>query len=100
VVLAPPLLFLELVDVAARRWGWEQSELVELVELVATLRFEVVEPDLPQVARWAGRGLTAYDASYIALAEAEAATLVTEDEVIVATAPRVTRSLSGEDRRH
>lgn len=47
---------------------------------------------------WTARGLTAYDAAYVALAEAEAVRLVTDDDRILAVAPAVAMSLSGVDR--
>ncbi len=95
-VFAPPLLWLELLNVAGRRWRWDETALTQLAEGLADLGFEVVEPDLPAVARWTAAGLTAYDAAYVAVAELEAVTLVTDDDQILATAPEVARRL-GED---
>lgn len=86
IVLAPPLLFLEVVNVAGRRWRWAETALVELAANLDELGFEVVQPELARVARWTACGLTAYDAAYLAVAEASGARLVTDDELIVTTA--------------
>jgi hypothetical protein len=53
------------------------------------------EPDLGRVARWTARGLTAYDAAYVALTDAEALPLVTDDDEIVRVAPEVAFALEG-----
>ncbi len=42
-VLAPLLLWLELLNVARRRWTWPQSQLKELAVTLAQLGFEVLE---------------------------------------------------------
>ncbi len=92
-VLAPQLLALEFLNVAGRRWGWDAHRLVGLAVSIAEIGFEIREPDLESVARWTGGGLTAYDACYVALAESEAISLVTDDELILATAPDITIAL-------
>ena len=92
--LAPALLWLELLNVAARRWGWPQSQLEQLAVTLEQLGFEVLEPELARVARWAANGLTAYDAAYVAVAEHAGAQLITDDEQIVAIAPGVATALS------
>jgi predicted nucleic acid-binding protein len=97
VVLAPTLLRLEIVNVAARRWGWGEEALVALAAALDELGFELTEPDLSRVARWAARGLTAYDAAYVALAEAEAARLITDDDFIVGTAADIATALAALD---
>jgi len=89
VVFAPPLLRLEIVNVAGRRWRWAEDALVELGAALDELGLELMEPDLGRVARWTARGLTAYDAAYVALADAEALPLVTDDDGIVRVAPQV-----------
>jgi predicted nucleic acid-binding protein len=93
-VLAPPLLRLEAVNVAGRRWGWEEAALVVLAHGMDELGFEFVEPRLDRVAVWAARGLTAYDGAYVALAEAEAIPLVTDDDLILSAAPAVATALA------
>jgi predicted nucleic acid-binding protein len=92
-VLAPPLLTLELLNSAARRWGWDEHQLVELAQTLEQISFERVDADPVAVARWAARGLTAYDAAYVAVAEQTGATLVTADAEILARAPGVAEPL-------
>ncbi len=95
-VFAPSLLLLEIVNVAGRRWGWQETALAELAASLDALGFELVEPDLSRVARWTARGLTAYDAAYVAVAEAATIELVTDDELILAVAPGVAMPLADE----
>jgi predicted nucleic acid-binding protein len=78
-VIAPPLLWLEIINVAARRWRWDSSQLEALAASLSELGFELVEPEPEAVARWAGRGLTAYDAAYVAVAEETGAPVITDD---------------------
>ena len=93
-VLAPPLLWLEIVNVAARRWDFTQPKLEQLAKSLTNLGFEVVEPDIAAVASWAARGLTAYDAAYVAVAEQAGAELISDDEQIVRVAPKLTTTLA------
>jgi predicted nucleic acid-binding protein len=86
-VLAPPLLWLEVLNVAARRWRWTQDQLEQLATSLPELGFEVLEPELPDVARWTACGLTAYDAAYVALAERTGVELITDDAEVVRLAP-------------
>ncbi|MGH2916517.1 MAG: type II toxin-antitoxin system VapC family toxin [Solirubrobacteraceae bacterium] len=92
--LAPPLLALEVVNLAARRWRWPQARLERLAEALALLRFDLVEPDLATVARWAARGLTAFDAAYVAVAEQAGAQLITDDDTLVRAAPGLAVALA------
>lgn len=94
-VTVPTLLFLELLNVAGRRWGWDESALLELADSLGDLLFEVAEPELQAVAAWVARGLTAYDAAYVALAEERGLPLVTDDQTIVAIAGELARPLTG-----
>jgi predicted nucleic acid-binding protein len=94
-VFAPPLLGLEILNVAGRRWRWIESDLVELALALNELGFELIEPELSRVAYWTARGLTAYDAAYVAVAEANKAPLVTDDDRIVAVADEVATALAG-----
>jgi predicted nucleic acid-binding protein len=92
-LVAPALLYLEMLNAAARRWRWDAAELRNMAHELSALPFVITEPGLEAVARWASRGLSAYDASYVALAEQRGATLVTTDEQIVAVAPAIARHL-------
>jgi predicted nucleic acid-binding protein len=92
-VIAPSLLWLELLNVAARSWRFPQSELEELAATLSMLSFSTVEPELPMVARWASRGLTAYDAAYVAAAEHAGVHLITDDDEIVRIAPSIATAL-------
>lgn len=94
IVFAPPLLRLEIVNVAGRRWRWDEAALVDLAAALDELGFEQTEPDLVRVARWTARGLTAYDGAYVALAEAVGTQLVTDDELIVEIAKEVAQPLA------
>ena len=95
-VFAPSLLLLEIVNVAGRRWKWEEAALIELAASLDALRFEVVEPELARVAAWTGRGLTAYDAAYVAVAETAGIELITDDQRILGVALGVAIPLAGQ----
>lgn len=95
-VFAPWLLLLEIVTVAGRGWGWEETALTELAGSLDALGFELVEPDLSRVAAWTGRGLTAYDSAYVAVAESAGVELVTDDERVLAVAAGVAIPLAGQ----
>lgn len=88
-VLAPSLIHLEILNVAGRRWGWGADALQELAEALDDLSLDLIDPELPAVARWAAAGLTAYDAAYVAVAEAAAVPLLTRDETILGRAPGI-----------
>ena len=92
-LLAPPLLYLEVVNVAARKWQWQEQALVELVHQLERSGVAFDEPPPVGVARWAARGLTAYDASYLALAEAHECRLVTADSRILERAADIAAAL-------
>jgi len=92
-LLAPPLLCLEVINVAARKWGWQEEALVELARELERSGVVLEEPPPAAVARWAARGLTAYDASYVALAEVYECRLVTADEGILGLAVDIAMSL-------
>ncbi len=64
-----PQMFLEMVNIAGRRWLWEESQLLELAGALADLGFDIGEPELRSVTAWTARGLSAYDSAYVALAE-------------------------------
>jgi len=93
-VAAPPLLRLEIVNVAGRRWKWGEDALVTLAIALDELGFEFEDPELARVAAWTAQGLTAYDAAYVALAEARATQLITDDDVITSLAGDVATALA------
>lgn len=88
-VVVPPLLVLELLNVASRRWAWDEGQLRALVTATEELGFEFALPEWAQVASWVARGLTAYDATYVALAERHRLQLITDDSTIAAIAPDI-----------
>jgi predicted nucleic acid-binding protein len=93
IVTVPSLLFLELLNVAGRRWSWNEDALTQLASALDEIEFEVGEVELVSIASWTSRGLTAYDAAYVALAEARGVPLVTDDDTILSIAPNVARAL-------
>jgi predicted nucleic acid-binding protein len=93
-VAAPPLLRLEILNVAGRRWNWSAGALVELAGSLDDLGFEFEDPELSRVASWTARGLTAYDAAYVALAEGRATPLITDDDLIVSLAGDLATALA------
>ena len=93
-VLAPPLLWLEVLNVAARRWRWTEDQLERLATSLPELGFELFEPELSGVARWAAHGLTAYDAAYVAVAEDVGVELITDDAEIVGVASGLAAALA------
>jgi predicted nucleic acid-binding protein len=92
-VFAPALLWLEVINVAARRWRWGLSQLEQLAGLLPRLGFMIADPELHRVARWCGMGLTAYDAAYVALAEQTAIELITADRDLCRVAAPITTFL-------
>lgn len=93
VVVVPSLLFLELLNVAGRRWGWDEAALLGLAAGLEDLRFEVFEPGPSTVATWVARGLTAYDAAYVAVAEERGIRLVSDDRTVLAVATDIAHPL-------
>lgn len=92
-VLAPPLLWLEIVNVAARSWRWNGKQLDRLAAALPELGFEQVQPGLPRLAAWAASGLTAYDAAYLTVAEEAGVALITDDAAILGAAPEIATPL-------
>jgi predicted nucleic acid-binding protein len=82
------------LNVAARRWSWDERALVKLVATLRAFRFDIRDSQIERVASWAARGLSAYDATYVALAEAEGIELITDDDLILDVATGVARRLS------
>lgn len=95
-VVVPPLLFLELLNVAGRQWRWSEDALLRLTTRLEELLFEIIEPELGGVAAWVARGLTAYDAAYVALAQQRDVPLVTDDAQVISLAAGIARrAISG-----
>lgn len=94
IVFTPPLLRLEIVNVAGRRWRWREAALVDLAAALDELGFEQTEPDLVRVARWTARGLSAYDSAYVAVAEAIGTRLITDDDLVVEIATDTAQRLA------
>ncbi len=92
-LVAPSLLGLELVNVAARSWRWSPEAMTSLVADLSALRIRVVDPLLACVADWTSQGLTAYDATYVALADSRGCALVTTDADILNRAAAIARPL-------
>ncbi len=88
-VTVPALVFIELLSLAGRQLRWAVDELTELTDRIQKSGFDVLEPDLARLATWVARGLTAYDASYVALAEQLEVPLATGDRLILELAPRL-----------
>lgn len=97
-VTVPPLLFLELLNTAGRRWGWPPGQLGDMVGWLLAAGFRVHDPDLRRIAHWTGEGLTAYDACYVALAEERRTVVVTADERILAVAGALAEPLAPAER--
>jgi predicted nucleic acid-binding protein len=94
-VFAPPLLWLEIVNVAARRWRWSTRQLDDLTAQLPALGFVMFEPALAGVSRWAAAGLSAYDATYVAVAEEAGVPLITDDAGILKVAVDLARPSAG-----
>ena len=92
-IVVPPLLPIELLNVAARRWRATPEDVEALARDLMGLALTVQQPPLERVAYWAGRGLTAYDACYVALAEERRTMVVTQDEAIIRIAGALASSL-------
>ncbi|MBA3423788.1 MAG: type II toxin-antitoxin system VapC family toxin [Rubrobacter sp.] len=92
-VAVPSLMFLEVVNIAGRRWSWDEVQLLELAGALDNLGFDVAEPELRLVTAWTARGLTAYDSTYVALAEERASPLLTDDQRVLDVAPALARPL-------
>jgi predicted nucleic acid-binding protein len=94
-VVAPPLVFLELLNAASRQWGWSAERLEQFATDLNQVGLDIVRPSLHGIAHWCSRGLTAYDATYVALAEERRTMLVTEDAQVIGVAGRIARPLAG-----
>lgn len=78
-VIAPPIIDLEVINIGAHRRHMGERHLVELVRRLDGLPINRLEPRLEDIASWATRGLSSYDACYAALAEEIDARVLTHD---------------------
>jgi predicted nucleic acid-binding protein len=92
--VAPELVFLEVMNVASRKWRLQDAGLALLADSLDRLEIDVRPVDLDRIVFWTARGLTAHDAAYVAVAEAAGISLVTDDDQIVAIAPDVAMALA------
>jgi predicted nucleic acid-binding protein len=92
-LVVPPLLFLEILNAAARRWRWQPARVTRLASRLAAIRLIEDQPPLGRVAHWCAQGLTAYDACYLALAERRHVKLVTDDAQLLTVGGALTRAL-------
>jgi predicted nucleic acid-binding protein len=86
-------MFLEVLNIAGRRWSWDEPALFELADALDELGFDVAEPTLRSVAAWTAQGLTAYDSAYVSLAEERGSSLLTDDQQVLDLAPHSARPL-------
>ena len=93
-IVAPPLIWFELLSAATKRTDRSEAALDRVASALTALGVREVQPDLAHVARWAARGLTAYDAAYVAVAEAAGVPLITDDDQIVSVAPAIAQPLA------
>lgn len=93
-VIVPTLLFVELLTIAGRQWHWAGAALSELATRLEVMLTDVIDPQLSRVALWTARGLTAYDATYVALAEERGVHLVTDDRQVLALAEGIAQPTS------
>ncbi len=81
-LLAPMLLRLEILNVAARRWKLPRADLELIAGGVEELGIEFCEVPPNLVVHWVAKGLTAYDAVFVALAQSRKAFVVSDDRQI------------------
>lgn len=89
-LLVPDHFWLEVVNVLVRRYGWAADEVVVALRELDDLGVATVAIDRPltllALDLMSGHRLTAYDAAYLALAEAADASLLTLDAAVAGAA--------------
>ncbi len=89
-LLVPPLFWFEVVNVLARRHGYESQDVLAAVDRLEELGLTTVDPDrtllLLTIDLVERHGLTAYDAQYLAVAVMHGAAMATLDEDLAAAA--------------
>ena len=93
-VVVPHLLFAEILNTTGRRQRWSADALDALATTLDAMPFRIVDPAPPRIARWVGERLTAYDATYVALAEETGRRVVTTDAQMLDVAPALTAPLA------
>ena len=97
--VVPPLFHSEFVHVLARKSGKDEPFVREALALILALGLRTVllsEAALHRTAHWTCRGLSGYDATYVALAEDLGGLWLTADERAAKTAGRkFARTLAG-----
>lgn len=78
-VAVPPIFYLEILNVAGRKWHLRTEQLDALVAWIGSMGFRTVQPGLRDVAYGVSLGLTAYDACYPTVARMLGTRLVTAD---------------------
>lgn len=89
--VVPPLFHSELLHVLARKSGRNQQFVVDALRLVLRLGIRTLvlsEPALLRAAYWTCRGLSGYDATFLALAEDIGGRWLTADEQAARVASR------------
>lgn len=84
---APPLLWLELLNIAGRRWRFSGPELLATIADLDNLVSGLVHPDDAALVPWIERGLTSYEAVHVVAASEAGIPLVTRDEQLLDLAP-------------
>lgn len=85
-VVVPTLLALEVLNIAGRRWRFSGEDLAAVAAMLESGPWTVEDPPLAAIPPWVERGLTAYDATYVALADRASCAVVTTDEQMLAVA--------------
>lgn len=98
----PTFFWLEIVNVLARRHGWSGSAVIEAIHELESLGVETLEADraalLSVIDLVERHALTAYDATYLALALSLNAELATADRVMARAAGARAILIGGEGR--
>ena len=87
-IITPRVFALTVLEMAARRSGWDPDRLRRLGAEIERVGFEVRDPPPSELAAWLARGLSGRDAAHAALASAFDLRLVTADpDLLRAAAP-------------
>lgn len=92
-VVAPRLLWTELLGATAQATRWPEDRLVRVAAELDRLGFELRDPPVTELAAWVARGLTGAEAAYAAVAAADELPLITDDERLLRIAGAVAQPL-------